>query len=521
MSKSKQPKSSKPETKPEGSKQPSPEKSGAKPAKPVSPPASKASPASSESPPASAPSASAKKPTKPKSPSPSSPSSTPPTPQAAPSKKGTSSTSEKAKSTSEPAQPQVSPKTANDKVAEKLKPKGRGATVEVKERQVVNPEVVLLKRVKSETHKPITVAWARKALGYIEEMENVPIKDPHGKDINGKKFFCTNNISNRPIDWGKVVGLMQEILRRRWRLNGEPIIIGRTGLILNGQKQLLALIMAAIEWHKHPGHWKDYWQEEPYIDKLVVAGIEEDDNVVNTLDTAQPRTLADVVARSHYFADLKLKQRKELASVTDYAIRMLWQRTGAFLDPQTAVMAKGKGLKRTHAESLSTLDRHPRLLECIKHIVEEDGGKERRIFRYITLGAAAGLMYLMGASATERENDTQTGYLQVPQPSEAQIDWSLWDKAQEFWVKLAAGDKSFAQLVEQMLELRQRAGGGRNERIALLVQAWNLYADGKKFTPASLELQFTQDDRTGLQVLEGCPAMGGIDLGNPQVEAAG
>src|SRR5690606_38664055 len=61
------------------------------------------------------------------------------------------------------------------------------------------------------------------------------------KDRYGNKVRCHNNIRNRDIDKIKVSELVQEILRGHWVMNCESLIIGVTGIVLNGQHTLIAL----------------------------------------------------------------------------------------------------------------------------------------------------------------------------------------------------------------------------------------------------------------------------------------
>src|SRR4051812_41844594 len=93
----------------------------------------------------------------------------------------------------------------------------------------------------------ITVEQAKILLGWTEDAAEAAewgAREPLFKDRFGKEIYCYNNIINRPIYWSTVEKLVQDHLLRQWEFNGEPIIIGKTGLILNGQHSLIALIMA-------------------------------------------------------------------------------------------------------------------------------------------------------------------------------------------------------------------------------------------------------------------------------------
>lgn len=370
------------------------------------------------------------------------------------------------------------------------------------------PRVVMYEKVKvsvNDASDPITPAAAKRLLGWITESEGLPLKDDFLlKDGKGLRVKCTNNVTNRPLYMAIVITLVQEILNRKWRLNGESIIIGKTGLVLNGQHTLIALVLAAQEWEEHPGKWKDYWQTEPTIEKLVVFGIDEGDATVNTMDTCKPRTLSDVIYRSVFFAKMKGKDRRYAARYTEHAVKLLWFRTGAKHDAYAPL--------RTHAESLDFIARHPKLLQCVKHIHEENG--DGKIAKYLSPGYAAGLLYLMGSAATDRESEDKKGYSQVDHPSEKQIDWTLWDKAEEFWTLLAAGDKKFNPIRESLGAVLEDGSGSVNVRMAILVKAWNAYAKEGSISDDDVELEFTTDG-DGIKTLAETPITGGIDLGVP------
>ena len=351
----------------------------------------------------------------------------------------------------------------------------------------------------------LTMEQAKKLLGWQEESENIKFGNDYlFKDLKGNKIICHNNLRNRPL-YGKLIETyQQEILRRRWRFNGEPIIIGKTGLVLNGQHTLIALVFAFQDWEEHGGKWKDFWQTPPTISKLVMMGIEEDDDVVNTMDTCKPRSLADVVFRSEYFADFKKQGRKRVASMLDHAVRMLWHRTGASHNAFAPL--------RTHAESLGFIERHPTLLKASLYIYEEND-KDNRIGRFISPGYAAALMYLMGCSTTDQEKGGK-GYGDVEDPTESLVNWERWDKAQEFWVLLASGETSLDPVREAIGQMLEDGYGARAERCAVLVKAWNLFASGKVVKQDAIELKYSEDGE-GYRTLAETPIVGGIDIGGP------
>lgn len=351
--------------------------------------------------------------------------------------------------------------------------------------------------------KALTVDQAKKLLGWQQETENVQFgSDFLGRDIHGKKFRCTNNVKNRPLYMTTiVVPLVQEILCRKWQMNCESVIIGKTGIVLDAQHRLISLVLAGQHFEKSPGKWHEYWQTEPTIEVLIAFGAEESDKVVNTLNTGKPRTLTDVLFRSEHFANIKPNERKRIARITADAVKMLWHRTGADQDAFRP--------KRTHAESTDFIERHPRLLDCVRHVFEEDGA-ESCVGKYMTpLGYAAALCYLMGASATDPAK--KDGYCGATDPDETMLDMSLWDTAQEFWVLLASGSKELAAINDAFKDLYKQGAPSVQEKCAVLVKGWAAYADREKVTAADVKLTYAVNDE-GMRELAESPKVGGIDV---------
>jgi hypothetical protein len=171
----------------------------------------------------------------------------------------------------------------------------------------------------------ITVGQAKELLGWEEETDKNKFGAEYVRTLTKlypKKVRCTNNVTNRPLYKSVLDSLKQEILRRKWHYNGEPVIIGRTGLVLNGQHTLLALILAALEVVERPDKWAEYWTTEPTLEKVIAFGVCEDDSVVNTMDTCKPRSLADVIYRSAYFADVAEKDRRIASRMASFAIKL-------------------------------------------------------------------------------------------------------------------------------------------------------------------------------------------------------
>lgn len=388
------------------------------------------------------------------------------------------------------------PSTSPEPSEEKSSKAGKGSK---KTQRPVVYEKISVKLHNGDT--TLTFEQAKTLLGYITESENIKFGgDYTTTNADGDKVRCLHNVRNRPIYRGTMETYTQEVLNKRWRLNGETLIIGKTGITISGQHRLLGFIDAVLTWRKEPGKWIN-WQEEPTFPCIIVYGVDEDDETVNTIDTGKPRSLADVLYNSKYFAKLGPHDRRVAARAADYCVRTLWDRTHAGEDAWAP--------KRTHAESMDFIARHERMLDCVRHIIEEDGG-DGKISKLLSLGTAAGCCYLMATSATEYEREDKKGYGQVDTRSEAQLDFELWDKAQDFWTELAGGKK--LEAVRAAIAAGQETTTlSQPEIIGVLVRAWEQYANGKAVKADHLQLDYTTID--GVDVLAENPKFGGIDLG--------
>jgi len=315
-------------------------------------------------------------------------------------------------------------------------------------------------------------------------------------DRNGMKIICTNNRTNRPFYKSNAEAICQEILRGNWVLNYENMIIGEYGNVLSAQHRLIGFILAVQEYENDPDKWP-LLKETPTLDCCIAFGCSEDEKVINTIDTGKTRSLSDVIYRSEYFRDVPSKDRRYLAKACDFAIKLIWYRTGEDLSC---------GLRKTHAELLDFLSTHQTILECVKYVWEENDGKDL-ITRYSrSLGVAAGLLYLMATSKSDPKK-----YMSR---TEQDLDLSNHEKAEEFWTCLAVNDKKFQAVRNATAKINGR-GGAIDEKIALICKAWNLYVNDKPLTDHSLELKYHHDDDE-VTVLAECPTVGGIDIGSPE-----
>lgn len=340
------------------------------------------------------------------------------------------------------------------------------------------------------------------------------VQPVHCKNTAGEKVICWNNAHNRPFDEGWCDDLVHTILHGQWAgphtmrgetVNGETVRVSRYGRVLSGQHQGTACILADEQLQKYrmdysreeadekyPA-WKD--QDHCFIETIVVRGMSEDPRVLMSVDYVKPRSAADVFYTSDVFKKCTPVERKELCQMLASAVDMLWTRTGA------------KGY-RTHPEVVAFTDRHKRLLDCVLYIFKENDAKSGRPISKLRLrpGICAALVYLMGCSATSE--DVADEYRNMEPPTEKVLDWSLWDKAEEFWTLLPSGaDFAIVRCAINQLadstpgnEDNQGLGGRMPEKLAIIAKAWDAWKDGyDTFTQADLAddglLHLTYNDR--------------------------
>jgi len=367
-------------------------------------------------------------------------------------------------------------------------------------REIIYPEVSI-KLCNGERDPFLTADEAKLLLGWEPETDDCKFGAEFTLlDGYGTKVRCLNNMGNRPYKPTNASLIRQEVLCGKWRLNLESMIVGKTGLLISCQHRLIGLILAVQEWEQHQAKWKKFWKTEPTLACLIAFGCDEQDEVVNTIDTGEPRSLADVIYRGGYFREggLNNAQRERVSKILEYAVKFLWQRTGAFLNPYSGL--------RTHSESLDFIERHERILEAAKFVYEEDGGKHRKITTLMPSGIACGLLYLMGAATSNQDE-----YKELTPPNESVIDWEQWDQACDFWEKLASNHKDLLLLHTKLVEMRNEASSNP-EKVALIIKAWAQFVAKKELTEKGVSLRYRFDGE--FKHLEEFPVLGGIDRGD-------
>lgn len=375
----------------------------------------------------------------------------------------------------------------------------------------------------------LTVERAKELLGWTTDEL---LAKQHGlteelfKDLNGNKIWCLNNINNRPLYMDNVATLIQEILNLKWRFNFEPIIITKTGLIGNGQHQLIALCLA--DQHRlldgQGKQWMKNWPVPCTIEKLIGYGLEEGDDVIDTMDTAKPRSFADVIYRSNLFPNEKPKDLRTLSKMLDSAVRLLWQRTGAINDAFSP--------RRTNTEGMEFVRRHPRIIRAVKHIWQEyragplrepksaqpsDPRKNWDISnRRLVAGYAAALCYLMGASGTDGADYVAMRFPgEVKEKGKGGVNFDEWDNATTFWTLFAQGSQDLGDVFRSLgylVDPDTGVGGTLAERVTIIVKTWLLWKQKKPILIKSIEPEYSEN-QAGVRRIGRMPTVGGIDRG--------
>ncbi len=347
----------------------------------------------------------------------------------------------------------------------------------------------------------------------------VPPIDPIGEDVEGNLFVCWNNLVNRPFDRETALKYAQDILKGQWAgptafpgetVNGETMIVSRTGQVRSAQHRGIGYKFACQMYRKDPLRWNKFNAKAPVFESLIVFGTSDDDRIVQTIDNVRPHTETDLFFTSPLFAGKGRQEKLELSRYLSRAVDLLWVRTGA----------AGNGDKnyKSHSEVKAFLDAHPKLIDCVKHVFEENSGEKGRPISLLKLSAGqiAALMYLMGSSASDpvKYRKAKPG-----SRSEKGLDWSMWDKASEFVVMLAnqGTEDAICKALTRLVDDEEGTGGRLNEKFAVLGKAWQVFSQGKEPTEDEcrpMNSDYTKDEKTGQYHLTELSNFGGIDLGD-------
>lgn len=342
-------------------------------------------------------------------------------------------------------------------------------------------------------------------------------------DWFNNKVKMWNNNHNRPLNRPKGLEYAQTLLNREWAgpltipgetINGEPFIISRTGNVISGQHRGFGLIVAYQRWssEKEKYRWKEKWPTEPVLETLLVTGISDNVKVLQTIDNVLARSLTDVMYVAGIFAhDTPPKNRveqRECSRMLDYCISLLWERTGANKDSGASY--------QTHGASSNFLERHPRVLDCVRHLFDEN--KNRGISAAkLSPGQCAAMLYLMAAASSDGDL-----YRNADPPMEKLLEFSMWDDAKQFWLEFGANKEGTRghEVRKAVLFLADEDEPGKSgrlvEKMCVLAKAWTVWQSPAKLTFEEIDPASMYQIKDGVNHLVEFPDFGGIDVGPPQ-----
>ena len=381
----------------------------------------------------------------------------------------------------------------------------------------------------------VTAALARKLLGWETEEQYKERKlkaNPKAKekemtfgdkylllDLNDNKVQCWSNLQNRRLRPAHVKSLAQDVLNGKWKFNGEALIVGKTGMGLSVQHRLIALVLAAQEWAgPNKQMWLKKWPTEPVIHALLITGIEEDAETINTLDNVLARNLEDVFQASGLFKEYEgnPKAMAECSRMAAKAVDLLWLRLNCHDDGQKY---------QTHSASADWLERHPKLLKSVKfirdanqerqlsslkvnpHKKEEEEGADARVS--LSAGECAAMLYLMAQSQSDYDN-----YRNADVKGDKALDLGLWDRACEYWLEMKDSAKALQPVRDALAALIDLEGSRSVEKRAVLALAWKQYLGKHRIAAEHLKLKYVENETTGVMQLAEPVTFEGADQGD-------
>lgn len=224
------------------------------------------------------------------------------------------------------------------------------------------------------------------------------------------------------------------------------------------------------------------------------------------------RSLLDIIDHNEDFALLPIRDRKECSRMLNVAADLLWQRTGSG--------SRAFAHHQSHLDPLRYLERHPRLLKCVRHLFHLNSSDGRAIsVLKLSAGQCSALMYLMACAKSDGVE-----YRKMVSAGENNLDWENWERASEFFTQLAAGNEMMQALRDALTVLGNQetgVGGTPPEKLATLVKGWlafrashHIAANGQpnwSITAEDVKLKYVTDQNCVVNLAEH-PEVGGIDL---------
>ena len=364
--------------------------------------------------------------------------------------------------------------------------------------------------------KTIGIKEAKDLLGWTEGTEEEPLESgDRVYSINGRNVRLDNNLKNRPMQKSLVTAYVTEIIRGKWRINGEPIILNCYGAVEDGQHRLTAVVVANEMWEEDPERFENLEKGPFNLETIVVTGIEPSPEVTNTINTGRKRTTGDVFFRANELADLSPGKQKQVSNILAQAVRLVWLRCGG----KTVSDAP----KLPISEAVDFLNRHPKLRDSVKFIWNlnqpVDGGAPNRVKRHMSLPYATAIHYLASTRLTDPNKYVEDG----------KVDTGETRFANEFFELLASDanekEEPIIHCLQRLLwDADQYSGKARDYLVNLVINGYLYWYDNGdeqdgmdyKTVRRAIKPKTIKVDRNGVSVTRLKPDayayLGGLDI---------
>ena len=295
------------------------------------------------------------------------------------------------------------------------------------------------------------------------------------------------NKVNRGFNLGDTKRWAIQMGKGNWVQNGQPFAYDTHGQIVTAQHRLAALLLLTQQWMR--GKLPVYLEKlakarnAPTIPVSVIFGVSAKKHVADTADTGRSRTLADVLFRADLISGKGRTESEKVALVRALAVaaRLVWLRAGG--------KAVRNGPKFDQAEGLAfAQDKHPTLVKTLEYIQSLEENSGGGISTFITIGVAAGLMYLMSTSTTVWES--------------GELSFDNDEKAEEFWALFVKPDghadgSPIAALRDFYTRANKAGNRDRDETNNAAIKAWLAFLNHKKIKWTDLKTGKDESAHTG------------------------
>lgn len=277
------------------------------------------------------------------------------------------------------------------------------------------------------------------------------------------------NKENRGFSLGDAKRWFIQMGKGLWVQNGQCAAYDAHGQIVTAQHRLGAFLMLVQQWMKKrlPEYMEKVAKSKttPTIPMSFIFNVSTKKHVADTADTGRSRTLADVLFRADLVSGKGRteKEKTALVKALSVAARLVWLRAGG--------RAVRNGPKFDQAEGLAfAQDKHPTLVKSVEFIDSLNDNTSGGITTFLTIGVAAGLMYLMSTSTTVFGED---------------LSFENDEKAEEFWSLFVKPDghpagSPIAALREFYTRANKQGTRDRDETNNAAIKAWIAFLDGRK-----------------------------------------